>query len=770
MDKKESKEEKERKVIQYLEDYDIENVVSEMLNSLLHEMDKHPYVYMIKYLASLMTEDERKEFDLIIPEPYPQSYPICNYPKFDKLNKSLFKKYFTREKFNQLRKKKTKYGNNLNSISKISESLPSDPIGCILSDSDCLNVYKPIFDPIIEEVHDIKIKELKEYKLNNYNRVLNSDIGLIQLKGYIKKIHLSFSRNIQDYPFNNYSSGNDRIGNLTEFLNSEIENKITEHIIPKLKKLTYKENKSEVEKILNTINYDLIWFHASGVKHSFPEHRIIYTNSDYSFVILLNFSDHFQIIRTMFGDDLNIEEEYENICEIIQQLGLTIPFESHKYFGYITTDLNMLGDGFKITAEIILKNTNKQILEGATFEELINGLKFERCEIIKEGNDVKLLTSESSKITEKNYSFLTLYLNKLAGLSRIFNNNKDGKKLSLIKINLPNVDSPTFKYLKEAYNDTFDEVKYYISSTGSNINDFITPIKKGDIIEKLGLLFQSKSEILAFQEFFYSYILKSQGFNCKTTEHIHEQETQKEMIELSNEELKKVKSIDIIILRNIDGYPFSASSFNQNEQTEKIIIDTINEMNSKQDFAKYYSFTKNKKQVDKILKENDLKLGHSEKLKESNLNLDYPKNRDLIVFEQENIFGFINDIAHLKIYLKIKNPDENLNHDFVRLLKIDNEFIKRIKYHYNPYLGFITSSIKYVGTGIVVNIIIKVDNLTKKKIKDIVKGTGFDIDNEKQEGKSLIFRLFNTVTIGQSETSLLTKLLFVMKKIIDEDN
>ena len=137
------------------------------------------------------------------------------------------------------------------------------------------------------------------------------------MKGYIKKIHLSFSRNIQDYPFNNYSSGNDRIGNLTEFLTSEIENKMTEYIIPKIKKLTYKENKFEVDKILNNINYDLIWFHASGLKHSFPEHRIICTNSDNSFVILLNFSDHFKIIRTMFGDDINIEEEYENICEII---------------------------------------------------------------------------------------------------------------------------------------------------------------------------------------------------------------------------------------------------------------------------------------------------------------------------------------------------------------------------------------------------------------------------------------------------------------------
>ena len=771
MDKmKLSKEEKERQVIQYLEDYDIENVVSEMLNSLLHEMDKNPYVYMIKYLASLMSEDERKEFDLNIPEPYPQSYPVVHYPKFTELNNSLFKKYFTKEQYSNLKKLKTKFGNNINSISKITELLPEDQIGCIISDSDCVNVYKPIFDPIIEEVHEIKINQLKEYKLNHYSNVLNSDIGLNQLKGYIQKIHLSFSRNIQDYPFNNYSCGNDRIGNVTEFLVNEIENKMQEHIIPKMKKYTYKEDKNIVDKILNDINFDLKWFHNSGLKHSFPEYRVIYSTGDFGVVILLNFSDHFQIIRTLRGDDINIEEEYENICEIIQQLGLTIPFESHKYFGFLTTDINMLGDGFKVTSDIILKNTNKQILEGATFEELINGLKFDRYEIIKEGKNVRLLTSESSKINEKIYSFLILYMNKIAGLSRIFNNNKDGKKLNFIKYKLPNINSPTYKYLKETYEETFDKVKYYISSSGSNINDFIKQIKDGEIIEDIGLLFSDKSEYLAFQEFFYQYLLKSQHFDCKITEHIHEQETQKEMIELSKDELTKVKSVDIIILRNIDGYPFAPSINNENEQTEQILIKTINELNNKKDFGTYYSLTKDKQEAQRIIKENDLKIGHNEKLKKYNLNIDYPKNRGVIVFEQDNIFGLINDISHLKLYLKLKNPEMKLSHEFVQLLKIDNEFVKRIKYHYNSHLGFLTTCIKYVGTGIIANIIMKVNNLSFSNIKDIVKGSDFDVKDEKKEGKSLVFTLYNVITIGQSETSLLTKLLSVMKKIIQDDD
>ena len=57
---------------------------------------------------------------------------------------------------------------------------------------------------------------------------------------------------------------------MTEFLVNEIENKMQEHIIPKMKKYTYKEDKNIVDKILNDINFDLKWFHNSGLKHSFP--------------------------------------------------------------------------------------------------------------------------------------------------------------------------------------------------------------------------------------------------------------------------------------------------------------------------------------------------------------------------------------------------------------------------------------------------------------------------------------------------------------------
>ena len=98
----------ERQILakKYLDEYDIENVISEMLNSLLHEKDPHPYVYMIKYLASLMTEDERKDFNLEIPEPYPTAHPVVKYPHFSDSCKNLLKKYLNRDSFMKLKKNK----------------------------------------------------------------------------------------------------------------------------------------------------------------------------------------------------------------------------------------------------------------------------------------------------------------------------------------------------------------------------------------------------------------------------------------------------------------------------------------------------------------------------------------------------------------------------------------------------------------------------------------------------------------------------------------
>lgn len=45
----------------FIEEHKVEKVISEMLNSLVHARDPQPIIFMIKYLANLVSEQELNE-------------------------------------------------------------------------------------------------------------------------------------------------------------------------------------------------------------------------------------------------------------------------------------------------------------------------------------------------------------------------------------------------------------------------------------------------------------------------------------------------------------------------------------------------------------------------------------------------------------------------------------------------------------------------------------------------------------------------------------
>ena len=68
---------------------------------------------MIKYLASLVTEQELDENGIVVTGPMPQRIPIITYPKFDADCPSLLKKHLTREVWANMKKKSTTKGGNI---------------------------------------------------------------------------------------------------------------------------------------------------------------------------------------------------------------------------------------------------------------------------------------------------------------------------------------------------------------------------------------------------------------------------------------------------------------------------------------------------------------------------------------------------------------------------------------------------------------------------------------------------------------------------------
>lgn len=97
----------------FIEEHKVEKVISEMLNSLVHARDPNPIIFMIKYLANLVTEQELNENGIQVSGPLPQRIPIITYPKFDESCSSLLKKHLSRDIWSNMKKKSTSKGGNI---------------------------------------------------------------------------------------------------------------------------------------------------------------------------------------------------------------------------------------------------------------------------------------------------------------------------------------------------------------------------------------------------------------------------------------------------------------------------------------------------------------------------------------------------------------------------------------------------------------------------------------------------------------------------------
>ena len=180
----------------YLKEYKIQEILTEMINYLLHKKSKSPIVAMIKYLGGLLSEKEREEYKLVIPDPQIDYHPIVDFPTYDKDCQSLLKEKLTAETFSDLIQKVSKYGINIGSIIRVNNVFPKNNIGCMIGDADCLNKYEALYKPIICQAHNLNINSLKDYTQNyfNLNNLQFNDIKKVDISNIkgLKKYHLVF--------------------------------------------------------------------------------------------------------------------------------------------------------------------------------------------------------------------------------------------------------------------------------------------------------------------------------------------------------------------------------------------------------------------------------------------------------------------------------------------------------------------------------------------------------------------------------------------------
>lgn len=222
-----------------------------------------------------------------------------------------------------------------------------------------------------------------------------------------------------------------------------------------------------------------------------------------------------------------------------------------------------------------------------------------------------------------------------------------------------------------------------------------------------------------------------------------------------------VVSSKVRLLRNLNGFRFP-SHFQGDEGIKVLnkIADSI--LKFDEEFKLYKTGS---------LPELDLNIMHEKRLI-SNLMLDENNYSAVLLSQSEDVSIMINETEHIVETCEISGL--NLINAYDRINVIDNQILSKLDIAYDDSIGFLTSSIASVGTGLKASISLFIPALTImsriREISSFVSSQGYEfsslIDGE-SESHAYTYTISNVQTIGKKETDFVVKVSEIALKICD---
>jgi creatine kinase/arginine kinase len=279
-----------------------------------------------------------------------------NYPHFDKDCKSLLCKYLTKEVFEELKDKKTKYGFTLEQAINSGVKNPNSSIGVYAGDKESYTLFSPLFDPIIEEYHGFKKEDMHQSNLNADE--LNAPNPDPEGK-YILSTRIRVGRNMDNMPLGPAISKEQR---------DQVEAKIVEGLRTLQGELSgeYYPLFGMSKEIQERLIQDHFLFkegdrylEAAGLNRDWPHGRGIYHNDDKTFLVWVNEEDQLRIISMQSGAD--IKEVFTRLIKAVESIATKVPFSYSEHLGYITSCPTNLGTAMRASVHIALPNLAKDM-------------------------------------------------------------------------------------------------------------------------------------------------------------------------------------------------------------------------------------------------------------------------------------------------------------------------------------------------------------------------------------------------------------------------
>nr|KAF6269631.1 creatine kinase B [Pipistrellus kuhlii] len=288
-------------------------------------------------------------------------------------------KVLTPELYAELRAKSTPSGFTLDDVIQTGVDNPGHPfimtVGCVAGDEESYEVFKELFDPIIEDRHG-------GYKPSDEHK---TDLNPSHLQGgddldpnYVLSSRVRTGRSIRGFCLPPHCSRGER--RAIEKLAVEALSSLDGDLAGKyysLKSMTDAEQQQLIDDHFLFDKPVSPLLLASGMARDWPDARGIWHNDNKTFLVWINEEDHLRVISMQKGG--NMKEVFTRFCTGLTQIETLFKSKNYEFMwsphlGYILTCPSNLGTGLRAGVHIKLPHLGQH----EKFAEVLKRLRLQK--------------------------------------------------------------------------------------------------------------------------------------------------------------------------------------------------------------------------------------------------------------------------------------------------------------------------------------------------------------------------------------------------------
>uniref|UniRef100_A0A8C2SVD1 creatine kinase n=1 Tax=Coturnix japonica TaxID=93934 RepID=A0A8C2SVD1_COTJA len=296
------------------------------------------------------------------------------FPDLSKHNNHMAK-VLTADLYKKLRDKQTPSGFTLDDVIQTGVDNPGHPfimtVGCVAGDEESYEVFKELFDPVIEDRHGgYKPTDQHKTDLNANNLQGGDDLD----PNYVLSSRVRTGRSIRGFCLPPHCSRGER--RAIEKLSVEALGSLSGDLKGKYYALRNMTDAEQQQLIDDHFLFDkpvspLLL--ASGMARDWPDARGIWHNDNKTFLVWINEEDHLRVISMQKGG--NMKEVFTRFCTGLTKIENLFKSKNYEFMwnphlGYILTCPSNLGTGLRAGVHIKLPNLGKHEKFGEVLKRL----------------------------------------------------------------------------------------------------------------------------------------------------------------------------------------------------------------------------------------------------------------------------------------------------------------------------------------------------------------------------------------------------------------